>query len=170
MTNRSTGCIAPNQTPAPYGGNADYWPRGKVLGGSSSINAMVYVRGAPEDFDEWRDTGNPGWGYADVAPIFRSLEHHDGPATSLGNDGPLHVTDCSRLFHPLANRMIAAAQEAGLSYNPDFNGAAQEGVGPFQLTTKGGRRMAASQGISATGDEAPKRDGAYASNGDADHL
>lgn len=127
------------------GGNADYWPRGKVLGGSSSINAMVYVRGAPEDFDEWRDAGNPGWAYADVAPIFRSLEHHDGPATSLGKDGPLHITDCSKLFHPLANRMIAAAQEAGLSYNHDFNGATQEGVGPFQLTTKGGRRMSAAK-------------------------
>ncbi|MHC1547129.1 GMC family oxidoreductase [Phyllobacterium sp. K27] len=126
-------------------GNTDYWPRGKVLGGSSSINAMVYVRGAPEDFDEWRDAGNPGWGYADLAPIFRSLEHHDGPATSLGKGGPLHVTDCSKLFHPLANGMIAAAQEAGLSYNPDFNGATQEGVGPFQLTIKGGRRMSAAK-------------------------
>ncbi|EJM99578.1 GMC family oxidoreductase N-terminal domain-containing protein [Phyllobacterium sp. YR531] len=127
------------------GGNADYWPRGKVLGGSSSINAMVYVRGAAEDFDEWRDAGNPGWGYSDLEPIFRSLEDHDGPATSLGKGGPLHVTDCSKLFHPLANRMIAAAQEAGLPYNPDFNGTTQEGVGPFQLTTKSGHRMSAAK-------------------------
>ncbi len=127
------------------GGNADYWPRGKVLGGSSSINAMVYVRGAPEDFDEWRDAGNPGWGYSDILPIFRSLEDHDGPATSLGKGGPLHLTDCSKLFHPLAHKMIAAAQEAGLSYNPDFNGGVQEGVGPFQLTTKNGRRMSAAK-------------------------
>lgn len=126
-------------------GNADYWPRGKVLGGSSSINAMVYVRGAPEDFDEWRDRGNPGWGYADLLPIFRSLEDHDGPATSLGRGGPLHITDCSKLFHPLANELIKAAQEAGLAYNPDFNGKTQEGVGPFQLTTKGGRRMSAAR-------------------------
>ncbi|MBB3144563.1 choline dehydrogenase [Phyllobacterium trifolii] len=126
-------------------GNADYWPRGKVLGGSSSINAMVYVRGAPEDFDEWRDRGNPGWGYADVLPVFRSLEDHDGPAQSLGKGGPLHVSDCSKLFHPLANQLIKAAQEAGLAYNPDFNGARQEGVGPFQLTTKGGRRMSAAR-------------------------
>jgi choline dehydrogenase len=127
------------------GGTADYWPRGKVLGGSSSINAMVYVRGAPEDFDEWRDRGNPGWGYSDVEPVFRSLEDHDGESASLGKGGPLHVSDCSKLFHPLANRMIAAAQEAGLAYNPDFNGMSQEGVGPFQLTTKGGRRMSAAR-------------------------
>jgi choline dehydrogenase len=126
-------------------GNADYWPRGKVLGGSSSINAMVYVRGAPEDFDEWRDKGNPGWGHADVLPVFRSLEDHDGPARSLGKGGPLHVTDCSKSFHPLANAMIKAGQEAGLAYNADFNGATQEGVGPFQLTTKGGRRMSAAR-------------------------
>ncbi len=126
-------------------GNADYWPRGKVLGGSSSINAMVYVRGAPEDFDEWRGRGNPGWGYADVLPIFRSLEDHDGPAQSLGKGGALHVSDCSTLFHPLANHLIKAAQEAGLGYNSDFNGETQEGAGPFQLTTKGGRRMSAAR-------------------------
>jgi choline dehydrogenase len=127
------------------GGNADYWPRGKVLGGSSSINAMVYVRGAAEDFDEWRDRGNGGWGASDVMPIFRSLEDHDGPAGSLGRGGPLHVADCSKLFHPLANKLITAAQEAGLAYNPDFNGTTQEGVGAFQLTTKGGRRMSAAR-------------------------
>lgn len=126
-------------------GNADYWPRGKVLGGSSSINAMVYVRGAAQDFDEWRDRGNPGWGYADVEPVFRSIENHEGPATSLGRGGPLTITDSSRLFHPLANRMIEAAQEAGLAYNGDFNGASQEGVGPFQLTTGNGRRMSAAR-------------------------
>ncbi|MEP7452980.1 GMC family oxidoreductase N-terminal domain-containing protein [Phyllobacterium sp. SB3] len=130
---------------AGLGGNADYWPRGKVLGGSSSINAMVYIRGAAEDFDDWRDAGNPGWGYSDLVPIFRSLEDHDGPATSLGKGGPLRITDCSKLFHPLANRLIAAAQEAGLAYNPDFNGATQEGVGPFQLTTNNGRRMSAAK-------------------------
>ncbi|NTS31059.1 GMC family oxidoreductase N-terminal domain-containing protein [Phyllobacterium sp. BT25] len=126
-------------------GNADYWPRGKVLGGSSSINAMVYVRGAREDFDEWRDRGNPGWGAADVWPIFKALEDHDGPSDSLGRGGPLHVSDCSKLFHPLANKLIIAAQEAGLAYNPDFNGASQEGVGAFRLTTKGGRRMSAAR-------------------------
>ncbi|QND51365.1 FAD-binding protein [Phyllobacterium sp. 628] len=130
---------------AGLGGNADYWPRGKVLGGSSSINAMVYVRGAKEDYDEWRDRGNPGWGYADVLPVFKTLEDHDGPAKSLGRGGPLHVTDCSKLFHPLANQILKAAQEAGLTYNPDFNGKTQEGTGPFQLTTKGGRRMSAAR-------------------------
>lgn len=127
------------------GGTADYWPRGKVLGGSSSINAMVYVRGATEDFDEWRDHGNPGWGAADLLPVFRSLENHAGPPNSLGRGGPLEITDCSKLFHPLANQLIKAAQETGLRYNPDFNGVTQEGVGPFQLTTKGGRRMSAAR-------------------------
>jgi choline dehydrogenase len=127
------------------GGNADYWPRGKVLGGSSSINAMVYVRGAREDFDEWRDRGNPGWGASDLLPVFRALEDHDAPANSLGRGGPMHITDCSNLFHPLANELIKAAQEAGLSYNPDFNGEKQEGVGAFQLTTKAGRRMSAAR-------------------------
>ncbi|MGO4452408.1 GMC family oxidoreductase [Phyllobacterium sp. TAF24] len=127
------------------GGNADYWPRGKVLGGSSSINAMVYVRGAREDFDEWRERGNPGWGHDDLLPIFRALEDHDGPAKSLGHGGPVHVTDCSGLFHPLANQILKAAQEAGLPYNADFNGATQEGTGPFQLTTKNGRRMSAAR-------------------------
>jgi choline dehydrogenase len=127
------------------GGNADYWPRGKVLGGSSSINAMVYVRGAREDFDEWRDRGNPGWGHDDVLPIFRELEDHDGPVQSLGRGGPLHVSDAAHLFHPLANQIMKAAQEAGLPYNPDFNGETQEGTGPFQLTTKGGRRMSAAR-------------------------
>lgn len=142
---RSVNWMYRAEPDAGLGGNADYWPRGKVLGGSSSINAMVYVRGAAEDFDEWRDAGNPGWAYSDLAPIFRSLEDHDGPATSLGKGGPLHITDCSKLFHPLANRMIAAAQEAGLAYNSDFNGTTQEGVGPFQLTTKNGRRMSAAK-------------------------
>ena len=127
------------------GGTADYWPRGKVLGGSSSINAMVYVRGAAEDFDEWRDRGNPGWGASDLLPVFRSLENHEGPSNSLGRGGRLQVTDCSKLFHPLANHLIKAAQEAGLGYNPDFNGATQEGVGAYQLTTKGGRRMSAAR-------------------------
>ncbi|MEK1886616.1 MAG: GMC family oxidoreductase N-terminal domain-containing protein [Phyllobacterium sp.] len=126
-------------------GNADYWPRGKVLGGSSSINAMVYVRGAREDFDEWRDRGNPGWSASDLWPVFQALEDHDGPPDSLGRGGPLHVSDCSKQFHPLANKLIIAAQEAGLAFNPDFNGVTQEGVGAFQLTTKGGRRMSAAR-------------------------
>lgn len=128
------------------GGRSDLWPRGKVLGGSSSINAMVYVRGAREDFDEWRDAGNPGWGYDDLLPVFKAIEDNEAGADEWrGTGGPLHVTDCNRLLHPLCARFLRAGQEAGLPLNPDFNGATQEGVGIFQITTRNGRRMSAAR-------------------------
>jgi choline dehydrogenase len=122
-------------------GNADHWPRGKVVGGSGSINAMVYVRGAKEDFDQWRDLGNPGWGFSEVLPVFKALEDNDyGINAFHGVGGPLHVADTSKHVHPLCEVFFRASEEAGLKVNPDFNGETQEGVGHFQITTKNGKR------------------------------
>ncbi|GLS32179.1 choline dehydrogenase [Mesorhizobium albiziae] len=127
-------------------GNADHWPRGKLLGGSSSINAMVWIRGQREDFDDWRDAGNPGWGFDDLLPVFKAIEDNEAGADAWrGRGGPLHVTDCSASVHPLTRRYLKAAQEAGLPFNPDFNGASQEGVGVYQISTKNGRRMSAAR-------------------------
>ncbi|PAP95584.1 GMC family oxidoreductase [Mesorhizobium wenxiniae] len=126
--------------------NTDHWPRGKLLGGSSSINAMVWIRGAREDFDAWRDAGNPGWSYDDLLPAFKALEDNEAGADQWrGIGGPLHITDCSTAVHPLTNRYLAAGQQAGLPLNRDFNGAVQEGVGIYQITTRNGRRMSAAR-------------------------
>lgn len=128
------------------GGRAAYWPRGRVLGGSSSINAMVYIRGQAEDFDEWAAEGNPGWGWRDVLPYFIKSECHDwGGSEHHGDAGPLHVADVGRDLHPLCERFIAGGREAGFAHNRDFNGATQEGVGTYHITTHGGRRMSASR-------------------------
>jgi len=127
-------------------GNADHWPRGKLLGGSSSINAMVWIRGHPADYDAWRDQGNPGWGFADVLPAFKAIEDNAAGADAWrGVGGPLHVTDCSAATHPLTKRYLEAAGQAGLPLNLDFNGAGQEGAGIYQISTKGGRRMSAAR-------------------------
>jgi choline dehydrogenase len=117
-----------------------FQPRGKVLGGSSSINGLLYVRGQHEDYDRWRQLGNVGWGYDDVLPYFKKAEDQErGRDAYHGTGGPLPVTD-SRCPDPLSEAFIAAAAETGIPTNPDFNGAAQEGAGWFQTTTKGGRR------------------------------
>lgn len=123
-------------------GRVSYWPRGKVMGGSSSINAMVYVRGQPEDFDEWREMGNTGWGWDDVLPYFRKAETNDRGADDWrGGDGPLHVATMDRDLHPLCADFIKAGQELQFPHNPDFNGARQEGVGTYQNTARDGMRM-----------------------------
>ncbi|RWN52175.1 GMC family oxidoreductase N-terminal domain-containing protein [Mesorhizobium sp.] len=127
-------------------GNIDHWPRGRLLGGSSSINAMVWIRGAREDFDAWAAAGNPGWGFDDLLPVFKALEDNQAGADQWrGVGGPLHITDCSTAVHPLTKRYLAAANQAGLPFNPDFNGASQEGAGIYQITTKKGRRMSAAR-------------------------
>jgi choline dehydrogenase len=127
-------------------GNADHWPRGKLLGGSSSINAMVWVRGQREDYDGWAAAGNRGWAFADVLPAFKAIEDNEaGGDAWRGTGGPLRVTDCSASVHPLTRRYLLAAGQAGLAGNPDFNGAHQEGVGIYQISTKGGRRMSAAR-------------------------
>lgn len=116
------------------------WPRGKVLGGSSSLNGLLYVRGQPEDYDRWQQMGNPGWGWDSVLPLFKRSENQERGADEFhGDQGPLSVSNM-RLQRPICDAWVAAAQEAGYPFNPDYNGATQEGVGYFQLTTRNGRR------------------------------
>lgn len=116
-------------------------PQGRTLGGGSSINAMLYVRGQPEDYDGWRDLGCPGWGWDDVLPVFRRLERNERLAGERhGDSGPLPVSD-PRHRHPLSLAYVRAAQQAGYRYNDDFNGERQEGVGFYQTTTGGGERQ-----------------------------
>ncbi len=121
-------------------------PRGKVLGGSSSINGLLYVRGQHEDFDLWRQLGNTGWDFADVLPYFRRAEDQQRGADALhGAGGPLAVSDVSEP-HPLCEAFISAASQAGYRRNDDFNGETQEGAGYFQLTAKNGRRWSTAVG------------------------
>jgi choline dehydrogenase-like flavoprotein len=122
-----------------------YWPRGKTLGGSSSMNAMIYMRGVPGDYDEWESLGAPGWGWDALFPMFKQLEHNErGGDAFHGTGGALNVADL-RNPNPLAALFVEAAVEAGLPFNPDFNGATQEGVGPYQVTQKNGRRFSAAR-------------------------
>jgi choline dehydrogenase len=125
-------------------GREAHWPRGKVLGGSSSINAMVFVRGQPADFDEWAALGNTGWSWDEVLPWFRKLEDNERGADAWrGAGGPMSVSDVSAQVHPLCKVYLQAGREAGLPHNPDLNGASQEGVGIYQITTQGGLRASA---------------------------
>ena len=117
-----------------------YMPRGKVLGGSSSINAMIYMRGSRYDYDRWCALGNQGWGYADVLPYFKKAEHQERGASAYhGVGGPLNVTDL-RCVNPLTRAFVAAGVELGWPHNADFNGAEQEGVGVYQVMQKQGQR------------------------------
>jgi choline dehydrogenase len=121
-------------------------PRGKVLGGSSSINGLLYIRGQPADFDHWRQLGNSGWSFEDVLPYFRRAEDQARGEDALhGVDGPLAVSDVCEP-HPLCEAFIAAAQQAGFPRNDDFNGPTQEGAGYFQLTARHGRRCSTAVG------------------------
>jgi choline dehydrogenase len=125
------------------GNRSLYWPRGKMLGGSSSMNAMIYIRGHRADYDQWRDAGNTGWGYADVLPYFKKSEKQQHGASEYhGASGPLHVNDlCTP--NPLGEAFVAAGEETGFARNPDFNGATQEGFGHYQVTQSGGKRHSA---------------------------
>lgn len=128
------------------GGRVSYWPRGKVMGGSSSINAMVYIRGQREDFEDWKAMGNPSWGWDDVLPYFRRSETNDRGASDLrGSDGPLHISTMERYLHPLCQTFIEAGRQIQVPFNPDFNGGHQEGIGTYQNTAKGGFRMSAAR-------------------------
>jgi len=125
------------------GGRRGYQPRGKVLGGSSSVNAMIYVRGQPEDYDGWASEGNEGWSWHDVLPYFLRGEHNERGADAFhAQGGPLNVADL-RSPHRFGSVFLEAAQQAGHALNPDFNGARQEGVGHYQVTQKNGERFSA---------------------------
>jgi choline dehydrogenase len=122
-----------------------YWPRGKVLGGSSSINAQIHVRGHPADYDEWAARGNDGWSWDEVEPTLRALEADDyGSPEDHGRDGPMSVHRPP--VHELTQAWIDAVHEAGVSYNDDFNAGDLEGVGPFPISQKGGKRHSAADG------------------------
>ncbi|HYH90924.1 MAG TPA: GMC family oxidoreductase N-terminal domain-containing protein, partial [Solirubrobacteraceae bacterium] len=117
-----------------------YLPRGRVLGGSSSLNAMIYIRGNRRDYDEWRDLGNAGWGWDDVLPYFKRAEDNERGASEYhGAGGPLSVSD-SHSMHPLADAFVAAAAATGLDTRDDFNTGEQDGVGRYQMTQRDGMR------------------------------
>ena len=127
-------------------GRAIAWPRGRVLGGSSSINGLLYVRGQPQDFDHWRQLGNEGWGYSDVLPYFRKAENQErGSNQYHGRGGPIQVSDI-RDKRKICDAFVEAAVQSGIPQNDDFNGAKQEGVGNFQTTSKNGRRCSSAVG------------------------
>ena len=117
-----------------------YLPRGRVLGGSSSLNAMIYIRGNRRDYDEWRDLGNAGWGWDDVLPYFKRAEDNERGASEFhGAGGPLSVSD-SHSMHPLADAFVEAAAATGLNTVDDFNTGEQDGVGRYQMTQRNGMR------------------------------
>lgn len=123
-----------------------YWPRGKVLGGSSSINAMCYIRGQAEDYDHWAELGNSGWRYADVLPYFIKSENNQrGADVYHGDNGPQHVSDL-RHTNDLSHVFVEAGQQLGFAQNTDFNGAKQGGFGIYQVTQKNGRRCSTAVG------------------------
>ncbi|WP_411890206.1 choline dehydrogenase [Yoonia sp. SDW83-1] len=134
--------------PEPHlGGRQLVTPRGKVIGGSSSINGMIYVRGHAHDFDHWAESGAQGWSYADVLPYFKRMEHwhdggHGGDPAWRGTDGPLHVTRGPRK-NPLTRAFVEAGEQAGYPITGDYNGEQQEGFGPFDATIYKGRRWSA---------------------------
>ncbi|MEO5881026.1 MAG: GMC family oxidoreductase N-terminal domain-containing protein, partial [Caldimonas sp.] len=127
-------------------GRRGYQPRGKVLGGSSSVNAMIYLRGQPRDYDDWAAAGNPGWGWADVLPYFKRAEHNERGADAYhGTGGPLNVKDLTTP-HRFGGVFVEAGRQAGYAHNPDFNGASQEGVGVYQVTHRNGERFSVAKG------------------------
>lgn len=130
---------------AGLGGRLGYQPCGKVLGGSSSVNAMIYIRGQRADYDHWAAQGNPGWSYDEVLPYFKRAEHNERGANAFhGSSGPLNVMDLRSptRFGPM---FIKAGEQAGFRSNPDFNGADQEGIGMYQVTHKAGERFSAAK-------------------------
>lgn len=123
------------------------WPRGKVLGGSSSLNGLLYVRGQAADYDRWRQLGNSGWAFEDVLPYFKKSEDQErGACQYHGVGGPLKVSDL-RLRRPIADYFIAGARDIGIPLNNDYNGATQEGVGYFQQTAHQGKRWSTARGF-----------------------
>jgi choline dehydrogenase len=130
--------------PEPHlNGRRLYWPRGKMLGGSSAINAMIYMRGNAVDYNRWKNVGNPGWGFSDVLPYFKRSENQTrGASTHHGTGGPLNVMDL-RYVNVLTRAFLSAAGELGIPSNPDFNAENQEGAGLYQVTQRNGKRHGA---------------------------
>ena len=124
-------------------GRTMYWPRGRVIGGSSSINALVYCRGMPADFDDWRDLGNVGWGWEDVRPYFERSERKVDAAGRASGDGALDIKDVTPFLHPMGENWRDAAAELGLPVTDDFNGPHPEGLGAYQVTIRNGLRRSA---------------------------
>ncbi|MCS5559333.1 MAG: GMC family oxidoreductase N-terminal domain-containing protein, partial [Oceanospirillaceae bacterium] len=140
MGNPSADWCYKSKPCAGLNGRSIPWPRGKVLGGSSSINGLLYVRGQAQDFDDWANLGNEGWQWDQVLPYFKRSEDWQGAANDLrGQGGPLTVSE-TRLSRPVVDAWLEAAQNFGYPANKDYNGEDQEGVGLFQLTAKKGRR------------------------------
>lgn len=146
MARTGTANWAFETVPQPgLGGRRGYQPRGKVLGGSSSINAMIYARGHRSDYDRWAEDGNPGWSYDEVLPYFKRAEDNARGADAFhGRGGPLHVMDL-RSPNPHTADFIEAGRQAGLVHNPDFNGSDQEGIGAYQVTHREGERCSAAK-------------------------
>jgi len=133
--------------PEPHlNGRQLYWPRGKVLGGSSAINAMIYIRGNRLDYEYWKSLGNDGWGYDDVLPYFLKSEKQERGASQYhGGDGPQCIGDL-RYVNPLTRAFLSGAEELGIPRNEDFNAETQEGAGLYQVTQRSGRRWSAADG------------------------
>mgnify|MGYP001452617587 CR=1 FL=1 len=146
INNPATDWCFKTQPDPGLGGRSLNWPRGKVLGGSSSINGLLYVRGQPQDFDHWRQLGNVGWSFEDVLPYFKRAENQERGADDFhGKDGPLSVSDM-RVRREICDAVIEAAEELGIPPRDDFNRDDQEGAGYFQLTTRRGLRCSTAVG------------------------
>ncbi len=149
-------------------GRSIEWPRGRVLGGSSSLNGLLYVRGQSQDYDRWAQMGNTGWSWQDVLPLFKRAENNERGADEFhGTGGPLHVSNM-RIERPITNAWVEAAQAAGYKFNPDYNGAEQEGVGFFQLTARNGRRC--SSAVAYLGPARGRRNLRIITNAQADRI
>ncbi|MBF5008302.1 GMC family oxidoreductase [Burkholderia pseudomultivorans] len=145
--NRRYNWMYYSEPEAQLAGRKLYCPRGKVVGGSGSINAMVYVRGQRSDYDDWAAAGNPGWAYDDVLPYFRKLETHAAGATDPhhhGSTGPIHITSMKDDVHPIVHEFLKGCAQLNLPRTDDFNGAQFEGAGIYDLNTKHGERCSSS--------------------------
>src|SRR5688572_18600475 len=142
ITNPKANWLYSSEPDASTNGRRLPVPRGKILGGSSAINGMAFVRGQAQDFDTWAQLGNRGWSYKDVLPFFKRMESYDGAGDDAfrGRDGPLRVTN-PEPRDPIFAALIKAAGEVGIPHNPDYNGATQEGIVMSQATIARGRRM-----------------------------
>ena len=141
ITNPTANWLYSSEPEANTNGRKLPVPRGKLLGGSSAINGMAFVRGQAQDFDSWAQMGNQGWSYDDVLPFFKRMERYEGGDDAFrGRDGPIHVTNPPPRL-PLFTALIAAAGQAGIPHNPDYNGATQDGIAMSQASIAAGRRM-----------------------------